>query len=86
MSDFRYLDALLQPKFGRHMLYRLTARRRAYEVSIIFSVCLLKPFSVFNHAERGFFYGQYIGSVTINLAIRCLVCISRDRVTAVTIG
>jgi hypothetical protein len=58
MSDFRHLDALLQPKFGRYILYRLTERRRAYEVSIIFSVCLLKPFSVFNHAERGFFYGQ----------------------------
>jgi hypothetical protein len=57
MSDFRYLDALLQPKFEQYMLYRLAERRRAYEVSIIFSVCLLKPFSVFNHAERGFFYG-----------------------------
>ena len=40
------------------MLYRFTARRSACEVSIFLSVCLLKPLSVFNHAERGFFYGQ----------------------------
>jgi hypothetical protein len=40
------------------MLYRFTARRSACEVIIFLSVCLLKPLSVFNHAEKGFFYGQ----------------------------